>query len=390
MLHLVRNSLLGLGLVGLGWVLGSIFPAPGQFTAAARERASPLLERLDLSSEGVARLRQSLSAHELEALSRDAALLASSTGAAIRVERLSTEEVQEYADIAQTEAPPPATADTGFESSLRLCPGMRINNAPPADGSNRVQNYANVVNVNGVALAANPTHDACLSSGFGARNGRMHKGVDYYSRTGGPIMAAAGGVVIEKVYRDDYGNMLLIDHGGGVYTRYAHLSSFASDVDVGSRVTQGQQIGLMGNTASYSIPIHLHYEVLLGDYANGRASFGLAPRSPFEFAAAGQALGVAERAAVVPVQLTREERRLDACPGGPIDSAAVITIRRGDTLASIARACYGREDAWRAIASCNPFLQQRNRGGVSPLASGHLLYVGDRMTLPAPGTNCTA
>jgi len=43
----------------------------------------------------------------------------------------------------------------------------------------------------------------------------------------------------------------------------------------------------MGNTASYAIPIHLHYELLLGDYNNPRQSFGLTPRSPFDFSRAG-------------------------------------------------------------------------------------------------------
>ncbi|HVK80976.1 MAG TPA: M23 family metallopeptidase, partial [Verrucomicrobiae bacterium] len=127
----------------------------------------------------------------------------------------------------------------------------------------------------------NPTRNACLSSAFGPRGSGQHNGVDYYSTNGGPILAAADGEIIEAKYRDDYGNMLLIDHGNGVYTRYAHLSSFAEGVVPGARVTAGQQIGLMGNTASYAIPIHLHYEVLAGDYNNPRASFGLTPRSPF-------------------------------------------------------------------------------------------------------------
>jgi murein DD-endopeptidase MepM/ murein hydrolase activator NlpD len=118
---------------------------------------------------------------------------------------------------------------------------------------------------------------------MGARSGGMHKGIDYYSPTGGVVSAAADGVVIERKYRDDYGNMLLIDHGHGVYTRYAHLSSFADGIVEGSHVRAGQQIGLMGNTASYQIPIHLHYELLLGDYNNPRASFGLTPHSPFEY-----------------------------------------------------------------------------------------------------------
>jgi murein DD-endopeptidase MepM/ murein hydrolase activator NlpD len=87
-------------------------------------------------------------------------------------------------------------------------------------------------------------------------------------------------------YRDDYGNMILIDHGHGVYTRYAHLSSFHNGLAVGAHVHAGDEIGLMGNTAGYAVPLHLHYEVLLGDYTNPKGSFGLTPHSPFEYRAA--------------------------------------------------------------------------------------------------------
>ena len=111
----------------------------------------------------------------------------------------------------------------------------------------------------------------------------MHKGVDYYSPSGGAIAAGGDGIIVERVYRDDYANMVLISHGNGVYTRYAHLSSFADGVVEGARVRAGQQLGLMGNTASYQIPIHLHYELLIGDYANPKKSFGLTPHSPFEY-----------------------------------------------------------------------------------------------------------
>jgi murein DD-endopeptidase MepM/ murein hydrolase activator NlpD len=174
----------------------------------------------------------------------------------------------------------------GHEALLSLCPAMTVSNAPAADASRRVQNYSGIVSVNGVRIAVAPTAGACLSSSFGARNGRMHKGIDLHARDGGPVFAGGAGRVIERKYRDDYGNMLLIDHGGGVYTRYAHLSSFAAGVTEGAQVSAGQQLGLMGNTASYRIPVHLHYELLPGDYNNPRASFGLTPRSPFEFAAA--------------------------------------------------------------------------------------------------------
>lgn len=282
MLGFIRVLLLGLLLIGFGWLAGSIFPAPEQWTAIIKGRADPLLARLDLTPDGLARLRQSLSPEEFSTLSRNAAHLAASTGDVIMIDRSAADESD--ADAVQP-ARPPANAQA-FETALQLCPGMSVANAPRADASRKVLNYTPFVAVNGVTLAVNPTHGACFSSGFGPRDGRNHRGIDLHARDGGPVFAAAGGTVIEKVYRDDFGNMLLIDHGSGVYTRYAHLSSFTPDLGVGARVAAGDRIGLMGNTAAYPIPVHLHYELLLGDYANPRGSFGLTPHSPFEYPAA--------------------------------------------------------------------------------------------------------
>jgi len=173
-----------------------------------------------------------------------------------------------------------------FLSSMDLCPGMRIRNAPPAERDRRIENFSAVVDVRGVAIAVDPIKDACLSSGFGHRGGHLHKGIDFYNRAGGPILAAADGVILEMKYVYDYGNMLLIDHGHGVYTRYAHLASFEPGIAPGGHVHAGDEIGLMGNTAGYKVPLHLHYELLLGDYNNPKLSFGLVPHSPFEFHAA--------------------------------------------------------------------------------------------------------
>lgn len=174
----------------------------------------------------------------------------------------------------------------GFEPLISLCPGMTITNAPSAETDRRIENFVPLVNVNGVVIAVDPIREACLSSGFGDRHGHLHKGIDFYNGMGGPILAAADGVIVEMKFRDDYGNMLLIDHGHGVYTRYAHLSSFHTGLAVGGHVHAGDEIGLMGNTAGYPVPLHLHYELLLGDYKNPKASFGLVPHSPFEYHAA--------------------------------------------------------------------------------------------------------
>jgi murein DD-endopeptidase MepM/ murein hydrolase activator NlpD len=287
----LRGVLYGLVLIAAGWVLGSIYPAPEQLTAPVKQRTDVWVERIDFSPEGLETLRASLSPEQFSQLSVDAARFASNSGDAILVEHdggMLEEHMDNLAmDLPAAPSQAAAGATAAFDNALELCPSMTVSNAPPADANRMVRNYASVVNVNGVALAVAPTRGACLSSSFGARNGRTHKGIDLHSRDGGPILAAADGTVVEKKYRDDYGNMLLIDHGNGVYTRYAHLSSFAAGVQVGAAVTAGQQIGLMGNTASYRIPVHLHYELLLGDYNNPRGSFGLAAHSPFEYPRAG-------------------------------------------------------------------------------------------------------
>jgi murein DD-endopeptidase MepM/ murein hydrolase activator NlpD len=289
MLGFARGFVLGLLLLVVGWIGGSLYPAPSSITAPIAQRAPDLAARLGISEVTLDRLSHYMSSEQLLRLRREASALAAAAGDAILIER-SEGPVDMQSEQAVGAMPAAATnTNTGaaaFETELDLCPGMTVTNAPAADANRRVTDYAKIVNVNGDAIAVAPTRGACLSSGFGSRDGHMHKGIDLHSADGGPILAAGDGVVIERKYRDDYGNMLLIDHGNGVYTRYAHLSSFANGVVLGAHVTAGQQLGLMGNTASYQIPVHLHYELLLGDYANPQGSFGLTPHSPFEFHAA--------------------------------------------------------------------------------------------------------
>ncbi len=89
---------------------------------------------------------------------------------------------------------------------------------------------------------------------------KMHEGVDMAAAHGTPIYATANGVVVEAKSRRGYGYQVLIDHGFGYQTRYAHLSRMiAREGDV---VRQGDKIGLMGNTG-ISVGTHLHYEVIV-------------------------------------------------------------------------------------------------------------------------------
>ena len=94
-------------------------------------------------------------------------------------------------------------------------------------------------------------------SPFGMRWGRMHEGIDIAVGYGTPIVAAASGVVIYAGWMGGYGNLIIIDHGGGLATAYGHQSSFAVG---GGSVSQGQTIGYVGCTGHCFGP-HLHFEV---------------------------------------------------------------------------------------------------------------------------------
>lgn len=98
-----------------------------------------------------------------------------------------------------------------------------------------------------------------LSSGFGKRWGRMHKGIDIAAETGEPIRAVEGGTVVFAGDRGTYGNTVIINHGDGFRSLYAHASKLK--VSSGERVEEGQVIALVGNSGRSTGP-HLHLELL--------------------------------------------------------------------------------------------------------------------------------
>ena len=98
-----------------------------------------------------------------------------------------------------------------------------------------------------------------FSSPFGPRWGRMHTGIDIAAKTGTPIYASDNGIVTEAQYKNNgYGNLIVVDHGNGFVTYYAHCS--AIDVKVGDIVAKGDLIGKIGSTGR-STGAHLHFEV---------------------------------------------------------------------------------------------------------------------------------
>ena len=109
-----------------------------------------------------------------------------------------------------------------------------------------------------------------ISSGFGKRkdplNNRLalHTGIDFRGDKGDQIYATADGVVANAFRNGGYGNYVLIDHGNGYSSAYAHMQKYL--VHKGDRIKRGQLIGLIGNTGR-STGSHLHYEIMLNGMA---------------------------------------------------------------------------------------------------------------------------
>jgi murein DD-endopeptidase MepM/ murein hydrolase activator NlpD len=123
--------------------------------------------------------------------------------------------------------------------------------------------------------------DGRLESGFGKRmdpfsgEGAVHRGVDISAPSGTPVHAAADGVVVFASTMSGYGRVVVIDHGNGFQTYYAHLSAFA--VIAGQEIRQGAVLGAVGSSGRTTAP-HLHYEV---------RRFG-APQNPSHFLNGGR------------------------------------------------------------------------------------------------------
>ena len=112
--------------------------------------------------------------------------------------------------------------------------------------------------------SVSPVKESWSSSNFGWRidpftgKNAMHEGVDYVASEGTPILASASGIVVYADYHEQYGNMIEVDHGNNIVTRYAHASRLL--VKVGQVVRRGQEIAKVGSTGR-ATGNHLHFEV---------------------------------------------------------------------------------------------------------------------------------
>lgn len=144
-----------------------------------------------------------------------------------------------------------------------------------------------------------------LGSMFGWRidpfTGRsaLHPGLDFQADQGTPILAAAGGVVVAQEFHPEYGNMVEIDHGNEMVTRYAHASKTL--VRRGDLVKRGQKIAEVGSTGRSTGP-HLHFEVLVQGIA----------QDPQKFLAAGRKLPAQQLAKPTSASEPRSLARIEA------------------------------------------------------------------------------
>jgi len=141
------------------------------------------------------------------------------------------------ARIRAAQAPVPSAS---VSSSTRSAP------APPSSSSPTGSSTGFIFPVSGP-----------VTSGFGLRGGRMHEGIDIIAASGTPVVASAAGTVIRSDYGGGYGNVVVIDHGNGLTTTYAHNSSLVARA--GQTVSQGQLIAYVGSTGNSSGP-HVHLE----------------------------------------------------------------------------------------------------------------------------------
>lgn len=111
---------------------------------------------------------------------------------------------------------------------------------------------------------------ADVSSQFGERWGRLHKGVDFAANYGDDILSAKDGVIKFCGFEQTFGNLIIIEHEDGFESYYGHMSRFT--VSLGDTVSKGQKIGEVGNTGNSTGP-HLHFEIRHNGEAVNPAQF---------------------------------------------------------------------------------------------------------------------
>lgn len=170
-----------------------------------------------------------------------------------------------------------------------------------------------------------------ITSRFGMRyhpvlhTTKLHTGIDLVAKSDPTIVAAASGTVEVRGFNAAYGNQVVIDHGDGVKTRYAHMAS-ASPVTLGQRVTEGAKLGVQGATG-YVTGAHLHFEVIENERPIDPAPFIARRGAPPDGGAARTVLSEAPRTSI------RANNKVKALNAEQLRNAAII-VRVGRAVGS--------------------------------------------------------
>jgi murein DD-endopeptidase MepM/ murein hydrolase activator NlpD len=222
--------------------------------------AAALAEAEELEAEVAARLTELEEARAEQQRLRDA-LSARISGYRAEVAALAAEEDSLTAIIAEADA---AAARAAAEAAARQASSGGGGGGGPID-SNAPRNVERPASASGLIW---PTTGP-VTAGYGMRWGAMHQGIDIAPPHGTPVYAVKDGRVIFAGTQGGYGTMILIDHGQGFVTAYAHLSGIVAS---SGSVAQGQLIGYVGNTGNSTGP-HLHFETRVNGSAQNPMSY---------------------------------------------------------------------------------------------------------------------
>ena len=157
---------------------------------------------------------------------------------------------------------------TAYEGLSKINSRLEVENQSLADIDNRVTRFDQMMESRPAMMPIDNRQITRFNTIFGMRmhpilnTWKHHNGLDLTADYGTPVYATGDGIVLESKYMGGYGNVVIVSHGFGFETRYAHLSAFK--VIQGQRVKRGEWIGNVGSTGLSTNP-HLHYEVLYND-----------------------------------------------------------------------------------------------------------------------------
>ena len=247
---------------------------------ASRRQAFLGLVRASTTSvvEGLRGTRedQETATRELEAARRTAAQRAEveasrtqSLVATQATQQATHNELQARIEHLQEESDALAAQEAQLQNLIRSRSAAVAAPAAAAAASSRVESGATVASGSPSSAGLIWPIDGPVTSEFGPRWGRLHAGLDIAVPTGTPIGAARGGVVTFSGTQGGYGNFVVVDHGNGMATAYAHQSRIAASE--GQTLAQGEILGYVGSTGN-STGAHLHFEVRVDGVArNPRA-----------------------------------------------------------------------------------------------------------------------